>query len=61
MNDVEKDAISRLLGLISTMSPYEKWRLIGIGEGMALAGIKAQPGDKDTQRAMLGMTPKESA
>lgn len=61
MNDVQRNAAERLVAVIKDMDPYTKGRLVGIGEGMALANIKAQPGDTDTQRSMLGMAPKESA
>ena len=61
MMDMQATAVGRLTEIISSLGAYEKGRLVGIGEGMALANIKAQPGDTDTQRSMLGMAPKESA
>ena len=61
MNDVQKMAAGRLEAVIKSMDSYAKGRLVGIGEGMALANIKANPRDKDAQRAALGMVPKESA
>lgn len=56
-----KNALARLADAIRGMDDYQKGRLIGIGEGMILAGIKSQPGGTDAQRAVLGLQPKESA
>ena len=59
MNTLHQTALSRLADAIRGMSDYEKGRLIGIGEGMILAGIKSQPGGTEQQRAVLGLQHKE--
>jgi hypothetical protein len=41
--------------------PYTKGRLVGIGEGMALASITAEAADRDTLRARLGMAESKGA
>lgn len=61
MNDVQKIAAGRLEAVLKSMDPFAKGRLVGIGEGMALANLKANIRDKDSQRAALGIAPKESA
>lgn len=61
MSTIETAAISRLAAVVKSMDPYTKGRLVGIGEGMALAAVKAEPGDKDTIRRELGAPARETA
>ena len=61
MNNVEKRAAERLVHVFQSMDAYTKGRLVGIGEGLALANLTAASADKDAMRVMLGMAPKESA
>lgn len=57
MSNVQTAALDRLFSAIRGMTDFEKGRLIGIGEGMILAGIKSQPGGTEQQRAVLGLQP----
>jgi len=57
MKNLQEIAMSRLADAIRGMDDYTKGRLIGIGEGMILAGIKSQPGGTEQQRAVLGLQP----
>lgn len=59
MSNVQTAALDRLVTAIRGMDDYSKGRLIGIGEGMILAGIKSQPGGTDAQRNVLGLQRKE--
>lgn len=61
MNISQTRAAERLADVIKSMDDYSKGRLVGIGEGMALANLKANIRDKDAQRSALGIAPKESA
>ena len=61
MTEVQNRAASRLAQVIQCMDPFTKGRLVGIGEGLALASLNAASADKDAKRIILGMEPKESA